>query len=58
MLIVVLLVALYGWEYYCVTRPEGQCGKICEMRFEVMGQFHGRDIRYFTCYPWYHTLWK
>lgn len=53
-----ILIVLYAWEYYCVTRPVGQCGSLCEKRSIIMGYYGDQPFRGYSCDPWYRKLWK
>ena len=53
-----ILVVLYTWEYYCTTRPIGQCGSLCQDRSYITGHFRNQTLYGHTCNPWYRWFLK
>lgn len=60
LLLVVAAVAVvcYAWEYYCVTRPIGECGSLCENRSVVLGYYGDKPFMGNMCQTWYAKFWK
>lgn len=58
LIIGVILVILYIWEYYCTTRPVGECGSVCEDRSILLKYERGQMLYMHTCTPWYRWFLK
>ena len=55
----VILIAAYACEYYCTTRPVGQCTSfICKDETSVLGTFRDQTLFVHTCLPRYREFWK
>jgi|GEM_PF-2283330 hypothetical protein len=54
---VLVLSGLYVWEYYCVTRPTGECGGICKDKPYFIAYVKNQTLYGHMCNPWYRSFW-
>ncbi len=54
---ILVLSGLYVWEYYCATRPVGQCGSLCKDRPYFIAYVKNQTLYGHMCDPWYRSFW-